>query len=102
MSIASIVNRVANAVAWAVSLRHELVLHHLTIDECEQLGLLEGSTERAIHWGPLGGASRWWVAAWIDRPLAMGAEGCLQLRLLGHYVEVWYITPTRVVQVAQA
>jgi len=84
------VHVIANAAAWLVSCRRELVQHTLTDDECEAAGLPLGSTERAVHLHPLAGIPAWCVSGWIDGP-EMGPEGCLQLVLLGYSVEVFYV-----------
>jgi len=90
------VHAIANAAAWLVSCRRELVRHALTFEECEAAGLPEGSTERAVHVQRPTGALWWRLDAWLDSSAdgspsrAGGAEGCLHVDALGYSIEVYY------------
>jgi len=83
------VHLIANAAAWLVSCRRELVRHKLTDDECEAAGLPHGSTDPAVHVQRPAGASAWRVDAWLDREEQR--EGCLRVDVLGHHIEVFYL-----------
>ena len=85
--ITTAVLAIADAAAWLVSHRRELVHHTLTEDECEAAGVAFGSTERAVHIHPMVGASAWRLDAWLD---GTEREGCLNIDALGHHIEVFY------------
>lgn len=81
---------VARAAARIVSKSRPLHLHHLTEDECEALGVPFGSTEPHVYVTALVGARWWRLDAWVERSPGE-SPACLQMRLLGHSVEVWFI-----------
>jgi hypothetical protein len=83
-----LVYSLADAAAWAISRTGRTVIQHELADhECEREGLPHGSTEPAVHVGPMPGMPWWRVDAWVDRD---GTEHCWCLDALGWHAQVFY------------
>ncbi len=77
----------AHAAAWLIALRHDLIHHELTAEECEARGLEEGATEPAIHLH-LDGAPRWWrLDVWTEPD---PEQACLCFDALGQHARIYY------------
>lgn len=86
----AIVQALADVTAWAINATtwatgRAVSVHTLSIDECEALGMPEGTTEPHVYVQELGGAARWWhLDAWNEND----GGGCFHMRALGMSVEI--------------
>lgn len=60
----------------------------LTEEECQERGLPEGSTVPAVALQRIIGAPWWRFGLWVE-------DGCLNVRALGWWGEVFYVPRTR-------
>lgn len=77
----------AHAAARLIALRHDLIHHELSADECASRGLAEGTTEPAIHLHVDGAPSRWRLDVWTEPD---PDQACLCFDAMGQHVRIYY------------